>query len=138
MWHFLKHKAGFGAACIVVMAILHGNSKQFWPKIPYLSLRNESVFEHMRLLFNTFALVSLGQMVLGNLPRAHLPARVAVTVGTPAVLPLLIGLGSMVRLRGSTREVYNAVLVLLLPLVAAAVEDQLAARMFSPPDDAHA
>jgi hypothetical protein len=43
----------FIVANVLVMIILHGNSRQWWPKIPYLSLRDESVGEHTRLLFRS-------------------------------------------------------------------------------------
>lgn len=123
---WLWNKLPFTAANIFVMIILHGNSRQWWPKIPYLSLRNESIPEHCRLLFNTLALVTLGQAALGRLPRERLRPR-AVTLGAlPAALPLLIGFGQHgLRLRGTAAERYNLALVPLLPLAAAALEDGL-------------
>lgn len=126
-WKWLGSKRGFVFATIVVMVILHGNDRQFWPKIPYLSLKNESVIEHVRLLFNSFALVSLGQVALGTLPRQRWLGRAAVTVGLPLTLPGLIWLGrSGLRLRPPISEVYNLSLVLILPVAAAAIEDGIA------------
>ncbi|MFQ3683566.1 MAG: hypothetical protein SNJ51_14975, partial [Roseiflexus sp.] len=65
----LLNRLAFIAANVVVMIILHGNSRQWWPKIPCLSLRNESVGEHTRLLFNTLAVVTVAQASIGRLPR---------------------------------------------------------------------
>lgn len=65
----LWSKLSFVVANILVMIVLHGNSRQFWPKIPYLSLRDESISEHMRLLFNTLLVVTAIQFVPGRLPR---------------------------------------------------------------------
>jgi hypothetical protein len=123
-------KAGFVLANMVVMIILHGNSKQFWPKVPYLSLRDESTGEHVRLLFNTLVVTSLAQALVGRLPRARWLAR-ALTVGViPATLPALMFFGQRVlRLRGSAAETYNLSLVPLLPMAAVVVEDALAAAI---------
>ncbi len=123
-----KHpKTEFVLASIVAMFALHGNTKQFWPKIPYLSLRDESVGEHTRLIFNSFALVTLIQLLLGRLPRERaLPRAGAVGVAT-AALPVLIGLNlRRLKLRAPLFEVYNFALVLLLPLAAAQLEQMLA------------
>lgn len=126
MLRFLWKKTPFIAANIAVMYVLHGNSKQFWPRIPYLSLQNESIPEHSRLLFNTLLLVTLGQALSGRLPQARVPARI-VTMGLlPLLLPLMIGFGHRtLRLQGHRAEVYNLSLVPVLPVVAAALEDQL-------------
>ena len=114
-------------ADIVTMFILHGNTRQFWPKIPYLSLRDESVGEHTRLLFNTLALVSVRQALLGRLPRDRLIPRAAAVGAVPAALPALIGLNTRaLRLRRPWSEVYNFALVLLLPVAAALLEDAVA------------
>ncbi len=125
--YFLK-KIPFMAAMIGVMFVLHGNSRQFWPKIPYLSLRDESIPEHSRLLFNTLAIVTLGQAALGHMPRHRWPARVVVMGLLPILLPLLIGFGHRgLGLRGHHAERYNMLLVLLLPVMATTLEDGLAA-----------
>lgn len=126
----LPGRAGYLLANVLVMVILHGNSRQFWPKVPYLSLRDESTAEHMRLLLNTLALVSLGQALAGRLPRRRaLPRAVAVAV-IPASLPALLFLGRRVLgLRGGAAEAYNLALVPLLPVAAMALEDAVAARM---------
>lgn len=123
-------KAGYVLANMVVMVILHGNSRQFWPKIPYLSLRDESTGEHVRLLFNTLGLTSLAQALAGRLPRRRWLAR-ALTVGViPATLPALIFVGQRVlRLRGPAAEAYNLALVPLLPMAAVAVEEALSAAI---------
>ncbi len=123
---WLGRKIGFIGANVLVMIVLHGNSRQWWPRIPYLSLRNESVPEHCRLLFNTLTLVTLGQAALRRLPRERWLPRAAVLVAIPAALPLLIGFGHRVlRLRGSAAERYNLALVPLLPVAAAILEDAL-------------
>lgn len=124
--------AAFVAANILVMIILHGNSRQFWPKVPYLSLRDESVGEHTRLLFNTLAVVTVFQAALGRLPRAVWLPR-ALTLGViPAALPALIWLGQDgLRLKGATAERYNLALVPLLPIAAAFVEHRLAIALRS-------
>lgn len=123
-------KVGYILANVLVMVILHGNSKQFWPKIPYLSLRNESVFEHTRLIFNTLAVVTVIQALLGRLPRERWLPRGAALTAIPAALPLLIAFGQKVlRLRGSKAEVYNLSLVPLLPVAAVVVEDAVAAQV---------
>lgn len=119
-------KIPFVLSNIGVMVILHGNSKQFWPRIPYFSLRDESIPEHVRLLFNTLLLVTVGQVALGRMPLARVPARL-VTMGTiPISLPLLIRFGDTVlRLEEKQAHIYNVSLVLLLPVVAAIIEDGL-------------
>jgi hypothetical protein len=129
-------KAGYVLANMVVMVILHGNSKQFWPKVPYLSLRDESTGEHVRLLFNTLSVTSLLQALAGRLPRERWLAR-ALTVGViPATLPALLFVGQRVlRLKGPAAEAYNLAMVPLLPLAAVAVEEALAAGMAPPPPD---
>jgi len=130
MRNFLRSKGAVILADIVTMVILHGNSRQFWPKIPYLSLRDESVGEHTRLLFNTLTLVSIGQALLGRLPRGRLLPRAAAVGAIPATLPALIGLNTRVlRLRPPFSEVYNLALVLLLPVGAALLEDAVAAAI---------
>ncbi|NWG21098.1 MAG: hypothetical protein HXY39_12350 [Chloroflexi bacterium] len=124
--------AAFVAANILVMILLHGNSRQFWPKVPYLSLRDESVGEHTRLLFNTLVVVTAVQAALGRLPRAVWLPR-ALTLGViPATLPALIWLGQHgLRLKGTTAEHYNLALVPLLPIAAAFVEHRLAVALGS-------
>jgi hypothetical protein len=119
-------KLGFILANIFVMIVLHGNSKQFWPKIPWLSLRDESIAEHTRLLFNTLTVVSLGQALLGRLPRQRWLPRLVVILTIPASLPALILFGQRVlRLKGSHAETYNLSLVPLLPIAAVVLEDRL-------------
>lgn len=122
------NRLAFIAANVLVMIILHGNSRQWWPRIPYLSLCDESVGEHTRLVFNTLAVVTAGQALIGRLPRTHWLPR-ALTLGVvPALLPGLIWLGqSGLRLKGAVAERYNLALVPILPIVAIAVEDRLAA-----------
>jgi hypothetical protein len=121
---YLGSKLSFVAANIAVMYVLHGNSRQFWPKIPYLSLRNESIPEHSRLLFNTLVIVTLGQVALKRMPRSRLPAR-CVTIGLlPTLLPLMIGFGHRrLHLQGHHAEIYNIALVPVLPVVTAVIED---------------
>lgn len=127
---YVGSKVPFLLANIGVMYILHGNSKQFWPKIPYLSLRNESVPEHCRLLFNTLAIVTLGQAAMGRLPRSRVPARIATMGFLPAMLPAMIGFGRWgLRLEGHTAEIYNLSLVPVLPILAATMEDGLVLTM---------
>ncbi len=122
-------KLAFVLANVVVMVILHGNSRQFWPKIPYLSLRNESIPEHCRLLFNTLAVVTLGQAAIRRLPRERWLPRALVLLALPASLPLLILFGQKVlRLRGQAAETYNLTLVPLLPIGATALEEVLVRR----------
>ncbi|MCU0493255.1 MAG: hypothetical protein MUD01_16840 [Chloroflexaceae bacterium] len=117
-------KVGFILANVVVMVILHGNSRQFWPKIPWLSLRNESIREHCRLLFNTLAVVTAGQAALGKLPRERVLPRLVVLAALPVSLPLLILFGQKVlRLEGAAAERYNLGLVPLLPIGAMVLED---------------
>ncbi len=109
---------------IIVMVILHGNSRQFWPKIPYLSLRNESTSEHCRLIFNTLSIVSLIQLVLGWLQRERWLARLATIGAIPASLPLLLLFGHKVLgLKGKAAETYHLSLVPILPLAATVLED---------------
>jgi hypothetical protein len=122
-------KVGYVLANMVVMVILHGNSKQFWPKIPYLSLKNESTGEHARLLFNTLAVVTVLQALLGRLPRERWLGRGVVLAAMPATLPLVIFVGQKVlRLRGQAAETYNLSMVPLLPIAAVVVEDAIAAK----------
>ncbi|MEN9938323.1 MAG: hypothetical protein RLZZ387_4902 [Chloroflexota bacterium] len=119
--------AGFTLANMVVMVVLHGNSRQWWPKIPYLSLRDESVAEHCRLLFNTLAVVTLGQALLGRLPRERVAPRAALLVALPLALPALIALGRHgLRLRPPALERYYLSLVPLLPLLGGAWEEIVA------------
>lgn len=122
------NRLAFVVANVLVMIILHGNSRQWWPKIPYLSLRDESVGEHTRLLFNTLAVVTVGQALIGLLPRTRWLPR-ALTLGViPALLPGLIWLGQHgLRLKGAIAERYNLALVPILPIAAVVVEDRLAA-----------
>ena len=95
-------RIGYVLTNILVIIILHGNSKQFWPKIPYLSLRNESTAEHTRLLFNTLALVTGGQALLGRLPRRRWLPRAIILGAIPASLPALIFFGQrLLRLEGT-------------------------------------
>ena len=123
-------RAGYVLANVAVMVILHGNSRQFWPKIPYLSLRDESTAEHTRLLFNTLGVTTLIQAGLGRLPRERWLPR-ALTLGLiPAALPALLFLSQRVlRLRGPAAEAFNLSLVPILPIAAVAVEDGLAAAL---------
>jgi hypothetical protein len=122
-------KVGYVLANMFVMVILHGNSKQFWPKIPYLSLKNESTSEHARLLFNTLGVVTVFQALLGKLPRERWLARGVVLAAMPAALPLVIFVGQKVlRLKGQAAETYNLSMVPLLPIAAMIAEDQIAAR----------
>lgn len=132
----ILEKAAYVFSNIIVMVILHGNSRQFWPKIPYMSLRDESVGEHVRLLFNTLTLTTLGQAALGRLPRQRWLAR-ALTIGIiPAALPALVAFGQQVlRLRGNRAEIYNLTLVPLLPIAAVVVEETLARQIASPATD---
>ncbi len=121
-------KFGFLLSNVFVMIILHGNSKQFWPKIPYLSLRNESIPEHSRLLFNTLMVVTVGQAALKKLPRERWFPRTIVLGALPAALPLLILFGQKVlRLEGEAAERYNLSMVPLLPIGAIVLEDALTA-----------
>lgn len=123
-------RIGYILANIFVMIILHGNSKQFWPKIPYLSLRNESTLEHTRLLFNTLGVVTLGQALIGRLPRKRWLPRAIVLAAIPASLPALIFFGQRVlRLQGQAGEAYNLALVPILPVAALALEELLVARL---------
>ncbi len=126
------NRLAFVVANVVVMIILHGNSRQWWPKIPCLSLRNESVGEHTRLLFNTLAVVTVVQALIGRLPRERWLPR-ALTLGViPALLPGLIWLGqSGLRLKGAIAERYNLALVPILPIAAVVVEDRLTAALSS-------
>lgn len=126
-------KTGYVLTNVVVMVILHGNSRQFWPKLPYLSLRDESTGEHVRLLFNTLGITALLQAAAGRLPRERWLAR-ALTVGViPALLPALLFFGQRVlRLKGQAAEVYNLTLVPLLPIAAVAVEEALAGQLAPP------
>ena len=128
-------KGWFVLASVVVMVLLHGNSRQFWPKIPYLSLRDESVAGHTRLVFNTLALVTLGQWLIGRLPRERALPRAAGVAAATAALPALIGLNQRVlRLRAPLSEVYNLAQVVLLPLGAALLEEALAERAVGQPE----
>jgi hypothetical protein len=132
-------KAGYVLANMVVMVILHGNSRQFWPKVPFLSLRDESNGEHVRLLFNTLGVTTLLQAAIGRLPRERWLAR-ALTVGViPAALPALLFFGQRVlRLKGSAAETYNLAMVPLLPIAAVAIEEALAAGIATPYTPDHA
>jgi hypothetical protein len=126
MFRFLWRKVPFILANIGVMIILHGNSKQFWPRIPYLSLRDESIPEHSRLLFNTLLVVTLGQVAIKQMPLKRVPPRVMTMGILPLSLPLMIGLGHRgLGLEGKQARIYHLSLVLLLPVVAAALEDGL-------------
>lgn len=129
MLQWVGRKVAFLAANIFVMIVLHGNSRQWWPKIPYLSLRDESVGEHTRLLFNTLALVTLGQAAIGQLPRERWWPRLAILAGLPAALPGLIWLGpNLLQLRGQAAERYNLSMVPLLPLAGILIEEWLIHR----------
>ncbi len=130
---------GFTIANVIVMIILHGNSRQFWPKIPYLSLRNESTAEHTRLLFNTMMVVTIGQALIGQLPRERWLPRGIVLAVFPALLPALIFLGQRVlRLQGDAGERYNLSLVPLLPIAASVLEEILTVKLNPPADEPHA
>ncbi len=133
----LLAKIGYVLANMLVMVILHGNRKQFWPKIPLLSLRDESIGEHVRLLFNTLSVTSLFQVALGQLPRKRWLARL-LTIGViPAALPAMILFGQRVlRLQGQSAEVYNLALVPLLPVAAILVEDAIATQLTTGSDHA--
>lgn len=135
MWRAVLDRVVFVLMNMVVMVILHGNSKQFWPKIPYLSLRDESTAEHTRLVFNTLAISTLIQALVGRLPRERWLPRVLVLGVVPALLPAVIFFGQKVlRLRGAAAERYNLAMVPLLPIAAVAVEDGLAAQLAPPPE----
>ena len=123
----MKAKAGFVLSSVLTMIVLHGNTKQFWPKIPYLSLRDESVAEHTRLIFNALTLVTIGQLLLRRLSPDRVPAR-AVGIGavTAALGPLIVFGQRGLRLRPPISEVYNLSLVWLLPLAATLLEDAAA------------
>ncbi len=130
---------GFVVANIIVMIILHGNSRQFWPKIPYLSLRNESTFEHTRLLFNTLLVVTIGQVLIGQLPRERWVPRGIVLAALPASLPALIFLGQRVlHLQGDSAERYNLSLVPLLPIAATVLEEVLIDKLNPSSAEPHA
>lgn len=122
-------KIGYVLANVLVMIILHGNSKQFWPKIPYLSLKNESTGEHARLLFNTLGVVTIIQALIGRLPRERWLARGVVLGAMPATLPVIIFVGQKVlRLQGQAAETYNLTMVPILPIAAMVVEDVIVQR----------
>ena len=125
----ILRSVGFVLGTMITMIVLHGNSRQFWPKIPYLSLRDESIAEHTRLLFNTLSIVSLVQLLIGRLPRERRAVRAAIVIGLPAALPGLILFGQKVlRLEGARAEAYNLSMVPLLPIAATILEETLAAR----------
>lgn len=125
-WRSAAERGAYVLANMLVMIILHGNSRQFWPKIPLLSLRDESVFEHTRLLYNTFGVVTLVQAAAGRLPRERRLPRALVVALLPLALPVLILFGQRVlRLRGAAAERYNLSMVPLLPLAAVLLEDAL-------------
>ncbi|PDW00075.1 hypothetical protein [Candidatus Chloroploca asiatica] len=139
--HSFLRKAGYVLANMVVMVILHGNSKQFWPKIPYLSLRNEGTPEHMRLLLHTTTIVTAGEALIGQMPRERWLPRAIVLGLIPASLPLLLFFGQKVlRLQGQAAEVYNLALVPILPIASTLLEDaitgSLAAIDHAPEDQA--
>ncbi|GAB4194486.1 MAG: hypothetical protein OHK0022_10520 [Roseiflexaceae bacterium] len=126
----LRDRLAFVLGNVLVMIILHGNSRQFWPKIPFLSLRNESIAEHCRLLFNTLAVVTAGQAALGRLPRTRRLPRLVTLAALPLALPALILFGQKVlRLRGRAGETYNLALVPLLPVGAMLLEEGLERAM---------
>lgn len=122
----LRNKGPFVLANVLIMMVLHGNPRQFWPKIPYLSLRDESVSEHSRLLFNTLAVVTVGQLLSGRLPRARLLPRVASLLALPAALPPLLALGHRLKPRSAAEGLYHLLIVLGLPLGVALLEDVVA------------
>lgn len=129
MLRYVLGKLGFVLAHIAVMIVLHGNSRQFWPRIPYLSLRNESIAEHTRLLFNTQLVVTIAQALLGRLPPERRLPRAIVLVALPLALPLLILFGQKVlRLEGPAAERYYLALVPVLPAGAVVVEELLVRR----------
>lgn len=135
----ILHALGFIVANVIVMIILHGNSRQFWPKIPYLSLRNESTFEHTRLLFNTLLVVTIGQALIGKLPRERWLPRGIVLAALPASLPALIFFGQQVlRLEGDASERYNLSLVPLLPIAATVLEEVLVDKLNPSTAEPHA
>lgn len=125
----LRRKGRFVLANVLTMVILHGNDKQFWPKIPYLSLRDESVSEHRRLLFNTLAVVTVGQVLLGRLGRPRLLPRLLSLVIMPASLPPLIAFGQRLFGERTVGEgLYHLALVLGLPLGVAYWEDYVVSQ----------
>lgn len=129
----------FVVANVIVMIILHGNSRQFWPKIPYLSLRNESTLEHARLLFNTLLVVTAGQALIGKLPRERWLPRGIVMAVLPSLLPALIFFGQRVlRLQGEAGERYNLSLVPILPIVAVVLEEVLVDKLNPSTPEPHA
>ncbi|WP_298482352.1 hypothetical protein [uncultured Chloroflexus sp.] len=135
----ILHALGFIVANVIVMIILHGNSRQFWPKIPYLSLRNESTLEHTRLLFNTLLVVTIGQALIGKLPRERWLPRGIVLAALPASLPALIFFGRRVlRLEGDASERYNLSLVPLLPIAATVLEEVLVDKLNPSTAEPHA
>lgn len=132
------NKLMFVIANILVMIILHGNSRQFWPKIPYLSLRDESINEHMRLLFNTLLVVTALEALAGRFPHQRWLPRLAVLVALPTSLPILILAGQrLFRLKGRNAERYNLALVPLLPILAVLLEDALTATILDPDSHKH-
>lgn len=132
MLGFIKKKGPFVLSNVGVMIVLHGNSKQFWPKIPYLSLRDESIPEHIRLLFNALLVVTAGQVLFRRMPTNEIPAR-AVSMGTiPLMLPILLRLGEDgLELEGNQARAFHLSLVLILPLVAAMLEEAIVALIES-------
>lgn len=132
----LLGKVSYVLTNMVIMVILHGNSKQFWPKIPVLSLRDESTGEHVRLLFNTIGVTTVAQAAIGKLPRERWLPRVLTMGVIPSLLPLIIVFGQKVlRLKGQRAEIYNLAMVPLLPVAAVLVEDALACQMAPEPAD---
>lgn len=125
----LRNNGPFVLANVLTMVILHGNPRQFWPKIPYLSLRDESVSEHSRLLFNALAVVTAGQLLSGRLPRARLLPRACSLLALPAALPPLLTLGHRLKPRSVAEGLYHLLIVLGLPLGVALFEEYVA-----PPD----
>ncbi len=126
-------KLGYLLTNMFVMVILHGNSKQFWPKVPYLSLRDESTGEHMRLLFNTMSLTTVLQTLIGQLPRERWLPRLLTLGVIPASLPVILFFGQRVlRLEGQRAEIYNLSMVPLLPIAAIVVEEALSGQITSP------
>lgn len=116
-------------ANMVVMVALHGNSRQWWPKIPFLSLRNESIAEHSRLLFNMLAVVTAGEAAFGKFSRERRRPRLLMLLALPALLPLLVLFGRhILRLDEKKLEIYYLSMVPILPLGAAIVEEVVVAR----------
>lgn len=128
MWRRAGRVAVMTLANMVVMIMLHGNSRQWWPKIPWLSLRDESIAEHSRLLFNMQAVVTAGEAALGKFAPQRRRPRLLLLLALPALLPLLVLFGRhILRLEEKKLEIYYLSMVPILPLAAAIVEEVMVA-----------